>query len=545
MQKICEVGNHPFQLSDADISAYAKFGCEPLPICFPHQHQWRLAFRNDRFLHRRKCDLTGASIISMYPQDAPYKVYEREAWFSDKWDPLSYGREFDFSRGFFEQFAQLQREVPRMALVNIGSVNSDFCNSCVYNNNCYLIFGGDRNEDSMYGALPMRCQDCVDCDWTTNCELCYFCAYSEKCYNTRFAFYSKDCSDSAFIEDCIGCSECILSFNLRNKSFCIENKQYSKEEYFEKKRAFLDGSFSTQQKLWKRFLELRAARAVKYAHILNSENVSGDIIANSKNCRECFECIKSEDCRHAWTIFESKDCFNGDYIGTKSSLNFNNLSTDTAYNVKMSYFTVNCSDIEYCEAAVSSKNLFGCVSTRHQEYCILNRKYSKEGFFSLRAKIVEHMKKTGEFGRFFPKSLSTFPYNESTASYFFPRTREQAIAEGFMWKEETNAPQPQIYRIPDNIRDVQDDIFEATLACEGTGKNFKIIPQELAFYRKQGIPIPRRHPDARYSDRLALRNPFTVCERMCQNCGAKILTTYAPERTENVLCEKCYLAEIQ
>jgi hypothetical protein len=285
---MCEVGNHPFELSDADIGAYQKFGFEPLPICFPHQHQWRLAFRNDRFLHRRKCDLTGAEIISMYPVNSPYKVYEREAWFSDRFDPLAYGRPFDFSRPFFEQYKTLQREVPRMALVNVGSINSDFCNSCVFNKNCYLIFGGDRNEDCMFGALPMYCRNCVDSDWTTRCELCYFCGYCETCYNCRFVFNSKNCSDCAFSEDCIGCNECILSFDLKNQSYCIENKPYPKEEYFSKKREMIDGSFENQQKLWKRFLQLRGRRAVKYAHIINAENSFGDLIFNSKNCHNWF-----------------------------------------------------------------------------------------------------------------------------------------------------------------------------------------------------------------------------------------------------------------
>lgn len=541
---ICEISNHHFDLTQADIDAYAKCGFEPLPICFPHQHQWRLAFRNDRFLHRRKCDLTGTEIISMYPADAPYKVYERETWFSDKWDPLSYGRPFDFNRGFFEQYADLQREVPRMALVNVGSTNSDYCNSCVFNKNCYLIFGGDRNEDCMFGALPMYCKNCADCDWTTRCELCYFCAYLENCYGCQFAFHSKNCNDCAFIEDCMGCSDCILSLNLRNKSYYIENEPYTKEEYFKKKAELINGSYGSQKALWQNFLKMRQSRMVKFAHIINTENASGDIIFNSKNCRNSFECIGSEDCRESWTIFESKDCFNSDYIGHGSSLNFNNLSCDTAYRTWFSYFTVGSSDIEYCEATTACKNLFGCIGLRHKEFCILNKQYSKEEFEEMRKRVIEHMKKTKEWGRFFSKKLSTFPYNESTASVFFPRTKEQAVAEGFAWRDEKIQAKPQTYKIPDDIRDVPDSILDETLACETTGKNFRIIPQELEFYRKQNIPIPRQHPDARYADRLALRNPFKLFARECAKCGAAIKTTYAPERMEKVYCEKCYLETV-
>lgn len=37
-----------------------------------------------------------------------------------------------------------------------------------------------------------------------------------------------------------------------------------------------------------------------------------------------------------------------------------------------------------------------------------------------------------------------------------------------------------------------------------------------------------------------MRNPRTLCERDCTGCGEKIITTYIPERTEKVYCEKCY-----
>lgn len=538
---ICEVGAHFFELSSEDIQAYEKFGVEPLSICFSHQHQWRLAFRNDRFLHRRKCDLTGAEIISMYPQNVPFKVYEREAWFSDRYDPLRYGRPFDFSRPFFEQYAELQKQVPRMALVNIGSVNSDYCNSCVYNKDCYLIFGGDRNEECMYGSLPMNCKNCLDCDWTDKCELCYYCAYCKECYSCQFAFNSKNCSDCSFVENCVGCSECIMCFDLQNKKFHIDNQPYSKEEYFKKKEELMSGKFSDQQKLWQQFKEKRQNRIVKYAMIINSENCSGELIFNSKNCVHCFECTGTQDCREVYTGFNAQNCFNGDYLGLNTAWNFNNLSTDTAYNVMCSYFTVSSSDVAYSEAINYSKNVFGSIGLKHNEYVILNKVYAPDEYKKLRTQIVEQMKKTGDWGRFFPKNLSTFPYNESTASFFYPRTQQEAAGEGFAWREEETTATPQNYIIPDDISEVEDDILNEALACEQSGKNFRIIPQELAFYRQHKIPLPRRHPDQRYRDRLALRNAPTVFERSCEKCGVKLKSSYGPDRPETIYCEKCYL----
>ena len=45
------------------------------------------------------------------------------------------------------------------------------------------------------------------------------------------------------------------------------------------------------------------------------------------------------------------------------------------------------------------------------------------------------MKKTGEWGEFFPSSLSPFGYNETVANDFFPLSKEEATKQGFKWKE--------------------------------------------------------------------------------------------------------------
>ena len=99
-------------------------------------------------------------------------------------------------------------------------------------------------------------------------------------------------------------------------------------------------------------------------------------------------------------------------------------------------------------------------------------------------------------------------------------------------------------RIPDDIVDVTDDITKHILLCEVTGKPYKIIPQELQFYRNMGIPIPRKCPDQRHKERMALRNRQHVWDRQCAKCRKPIATSYSPERPEIVWCESCYLKEV-
>ena len=70
------------------------------------------------------------------------------------------------------------------------------------------------------------------------------------------------------------------------------------------------------------------------------------------------------------------------------------------------------------------------------------------------------MKKTGEWGEFFPISLSPFAYNETVAQEYFPLTKEEAIKKGYKWKDKISRDfrPATITHIPDDIADVDDSI---------------------------------------------------------------------------------------
>jgi CxxC-x17-CxxC domain-containing protein len=98
--------------------------------------------------------------------------------------------------------------------------------------------------------------------------------------------------------------------------------------------------------------------------------------------------------------------------------------------------------------------------------------------------------------------------------------------------------------LPYDITKIPDDILNWAIECEVTNKPFRIIRQELDFYRKHNLPIPKRHPDQRHLDIMALRNPRKLYDKKCDKCGKDIKTTYAPDRKEIVYCEECYNKEV-
>jgi hypothetical protein len=161
MQKTCRQCSAPFTITDSDLAFYDKVSPvfngkkEPIPpptLCPECRMQRRLGWRNERSLYRRTCDHSKKSIITQYHPDAPWTVYDKSIWHSDAWDPFAFGREIDWGQSMLQQWNALLHVVPRMAIVQQGTMeNAEFCNRASNNKNCYLIFSANFNEDCAYG----------------------------------------------------------------------------------------------------------------------------------------------------------------------------------------------------------------------------------------------------------------------------------------------------------------------------------------------------------------------------------------------------------
>jgi hypothetical protein len=302
------------------------------------------------------------------------------------------------------------------------------------------------------------------------------------------------------------------------------------------------GNISHMQKAKHVVRELSLQHSFPYIHASTIENCSGDYIYNSKNVFESYDIKRSEDLKYAYTIKEFTDAQDVNFSGSHSELVYNSITIE-GINIRYSHLCLNNNEnITYCDCCFACKNCFGCVGLRNRSYCILNQQYSKEEYENLISRIIKHMEQTGEWGEFFPISLSPFGYNETIASEYFPLTREQATPIGGKWRNEKKEATyyGAEYQVPDKIEDVSDDICNKILKCTATGRYYKIIPQELEFYRSMKLPVPKQCFEVRHQERMMLKNPRRLWERMCRKCKTPFKTTYAPERPEIIYCEKCY-----
>lgn len=112
----CQKCKKDFSIEDRDKNFYQKMKVPAPTFCPDCRFQRRLAFFNLTKLYKRSCDLCQKDGLSMYHPDAPYVVYCPKCWWSDQWDFEDFGRDYDFSRPFFEQYHELWKSAPMLGL---------------------------------------------------------------------------------------------------------------------------------------------------------------------------------------------------------------------------------------------------------------------------------------------------------------------------------------------------------------------------------------------------------------------------------------------
>src|SRR3989344_4756248 len=194
--KICQNCKQKFTIDPDDFGFYEKMKVPAPTWCPDCRLQRRLTFRNERTFYKRPCDLCDVSTISRYDPSKRELSYCGECWWGDKWDPASYGQEYDFSRPFFEQFSELMKKVPHQNLsVSYKTLtNSDYTNMNHYLKNCYYIFNSDYDERCLYGEEIEHSADCVDITMAESTQLAYESVHCKHCF-LLIGKNNKECYD--------------------------------------------------------------------------------------------------------------------------------------------------------------------------------------------------------------------------------------------------------------------------------------------------------------------------------------------------------------
>lgn len=536
---------------------YTKFEVPKPTFCPECRFVRRLVFRNERKMFKAADAITGKEIFSLFPNESDRKVVTQEEWFSDTWDAMDYGKEYDFSKPFFTQLFELDKEVPIYALNETAMVRSDYCGNASYLKDCYLIFNSNRTETSMYGNAVDRSKDCVDCSNVGECERCYESFWLANCYQCYFCIMCVESRNMWFSRDCLGCSDCFGCTNLRNQSYCIFNEKYSKEDYHTELEKM---NLNTREGIASARNKARAfwdTQPHKFHQGIRNQNSSGAYVSECNNVVDCYLIRQSENLKYCqyMVVPGNKDCMDASVWGENTELCYEtSVCGDKAYNLKFSWDCwPNVRDSEYSIHLKSCANCFGCVGLRNKQYCILNKQYSKEEYEELVPKIKKHMDEMPyidaqglvyKYGEFFPIELSMFGYNNTPAQEQFPITKEEAVARNYPWIEVAKgnyAITKNAEEIPTNIASVDESIIKEVLGCSLCGGAYRIQVNELSFLKKENLPLPNMCPECRHKRRISDRLRPVLRHHVCDNgCGNEFDTAYQPETKNPIFCDTCY-----
>ena len=151
----------------------------------------------------------------------------------------------------------------------------------------------------------------------------------------------------------------------------------------------------------------------------------------------------------------------------------------------------------------------------------------------------------------FPTAFYTFGYNETAAMEYFPLSKDEALERGFDWQEKTypiNIPEQatviQTGDLPDHIDAIDQSVCTKVIICADTGKPYRILSSELAFYQRNHIPVPRVHQDVRYEVNKQLLPERDFWLRDCDLSGEQVLSVYPEDVPFQVCSQQVYLHAI-
>ncbi len=542
-----------FILDKDDFSFYEKMSVPAPHMCPDCRFKMRAVWRNERVLYNRKCDLCGRSIISMYNPKSPYVIYCNDCFVSDKWDPYSYAMDYDFSRPFFEQLGELIVTVPKSATYYTSAtgpnINSEYTNFAGGNKDAYLVFNsGPENENCGYSRGILKAKDVYDVYFGDDLQNVYDSVNIHKSNGVVFGQNISECVDCYLSMSLIGCQNCFGCVNLRHKSYYFFNKPLGREEWLAKVSE-IRNSFAKTEEAKREFLEFTLKFPHRENNNLKDVNCMGNLIFDSKDCFNCFEIGFCENMRYSFSVKRAKDCV--DMLGhcRSSELLYNGVGVGPdSSRVISSWWVETSHNIEYSLATRRSEYCIGCDGIKNGSYMVLNKRYSREEYEKIRKHILKELEDKNIFGDFFPSEISPFAYNETIAQDNMPLSKEEILREGFRWEEDIQRTEGKETvkpgDIPDHIKDIPDSFVNEIFRCIECSRNYKIIPRELAFYKKMNLPLPRKCWNCRYADRIRRRGPYKFWKRNCGKCQKEITVNYDPDRPEIVYCEKCYQQEV-
>lgn len=495
-------------------------------------------------LYPRKCDFSGADIISVYPPNCPYPVYHKDLW---RENVQVVWAEFDDTRWVFEQAWDIFSRTAIPHNFWIWSENCEYTDDAWYSRNSYLTHNMLQCENTYYSHRAIELTDCRYCVYSYTSKRCSDLVYCFDCFQVFYALMSKRCSDSAFLFDCEDCRDCLLCWNLRNKQYCIGNQQFTRETYEIERKKYNLASRKVYAKLKIEFQEHILKNAWwRASHMVSNEVSTGDYLSDSKSCTECFILDKWEDCsygmRASWSVSSHRfvSVISSNHV--TDSVNVWEQSRNIAFSVNISH----CQDMLYCMECVDSHDCFLSAWLVGKQYYILGKAYTPDEYRELKAKIIAYMQATGEYGKLFPAYFSPASYDESLAGLYYPLTRDEQ--ESLWFRPSVAALQPTraigpSTDIPDQVTTENMTHLLQSLYWDNVAmRPIQFFARDVELCQSLGIPVNDTFYIRRIRENFENLNFTTeLRDTLCAKTGKSIQTTLPNLLDWRIISEDAYL----
>lgn len=294
------------------------------------------------------------------------------------------------ANSFINELKRLLLFFPKPPLKVYSSEGCEYGNYIFYSKNLSYCFDSASCSDSFYLFDSYMCANCGDSDYAVESELCYECIDPYKCFNCDFLEYCGNMRDSQYCYDCVDCSNVFGCTHLKNKSFCIFNRQLTEQEYRETIKKYQSLPSEKVLKMLNELVEKYPFTQTNEAH---NENTSyGNYFHYNKNCYFIFDAAHDENCAYLYDSFYCRDSMDMTYVGQNVELSYQIVDCPDMFNCTFCVDCKNCQDSSYLLGCLDVKNSLGCVSLNHKQYCILNRQLTKEDYEIMSTQILNELR---------------------------------------------------------------------------------------------------------------------------------------------------------
>lgn len=278
---------------------------------------------------------------------------------------------------FFKELKRIIKLEVMPPVHTVSCEDSEYADHCYKSKHLYNCFDCFKCSYCISCTDTLLSETCIDCTYCNESQLCYESVDAEKCFNSNYLENCYATNDSWYSSRCRNSKNLFGCVDLRNKSYCIFNRQLTPEQYEQAIRIY---------KTWPAEKVLAIVEDMKLRYPLtqtnehNNENTNyGNYMSYNKNCYLLFDSSHNEESAYVYDTLSHQNCYDITY-SEKGQLCYQVTDSTTCFNTDYIVYSNNCQDSSYLFNCVDVKNSLGAVGINHKRYLLLNRQLTKEDY---------------------------------------------------------------------------------------------------------------------------------------------------------------------